>query len=213
MITLSTGVSISIAKTYAAALTVTAASNATECVLTVTNTLTAGDWVEVSSGWGLLDGRVVRIKAATGTSLTLEGVNTSATTKFPAGTGIGSVRKVNTWSQLTQVKGISASGGSLQFANVTAIDDVVTRQMPTVRDATTMTIDCFDDPKLAWYADVSAAADARAPYAVLMAFPNSTYMAGNAYWALQRIPSMNTNEPLVSQVNLSFSAEPIRYAT
>ena len=54
-------------------------------------------------------------------------INTTDTSKYPAGTGIGSIRKISAWTALSQVKGLSASGGDMQFANVTAIDDVVAK--------------------------------------------------------------------------------------
>lgn len=170
-ITLTTGSTLSVAKTYAASLNFTAATNASPCALTVSgSTIVAGDYVEVSSGWGLLDKRLVRAGAGTSaTSIVLEGIDTTDTTKYPAGAGIGSVRKVSTWTQITQVRSISASGGQQQYADVTSIVDVVTRQIPTVRGAVEMTVDVFDDPSLAWYADVVKADDARAPYGMILA--------------------------------------------
>ena len=65
-ITLSTGATLSIAKTYSPALNIagtaiTQVSNANPAVITATNTLSAGDYILVNSGWGLLDNRVVRV--------------------------------------------------------------------------------------------------------------------------------------------------------
>lgn len=216
-ITLSTGSTISVAKTYAANLTFTAISNATDAVCTVTgSTIVAGDYLEVTSSWGLIDKKVVRAKTGTtATSLILEGVDTSDTSKYPAGTGAVSayVRKVTTWTQISQVKSISASGGSQNFADITGLVDVTQRQIPTTRAAVSMTADVFDDPTLAWYADVTAADNARTPYGLLMAFPNGSKLVANAYWSLMKIPTMNQNEALMTQISLSYAAEPMRYAS
>lgn len=109
-----TGTTIFVASVFASALTVSAASNAAECVLSMASTtgLANGDIVEVTSGWGRLNGRAFRVKSlVANTSITLEGCDTSSTTFFPAGSGAGSVRKVTTWQQITQVTGISSSGG------------------------------------------------------------------------------------------------------
>lgn len=214
-ITLSTGANLSVAKTFAAPLAFSAASNASDASLTVVgSTIAAGDYVEVSSGWGMLDKRVVRAKAGTSaTALILEGVDTSDATKYPAGTGAGSVRKILAWSQLSQVKGISASGGSQNFADITALSDTVQRQVPTTRGAISMTADVFDDPTLAWYADVNAADVARTPFGLLMAFPNGSKLVANAYWSLMRVPTMATNEALMTQITMSYAAEPMRYAS
>ena len=213
-ITLTTGSTLSVAKTYAASLNFTAATNASPCALAVTGSpIVAGDYVEVNSGWGLLDKRLVRAGAGTSaTSIVLEGIDTTDTTKYPAGAGVGSVRKVSTWAQITQVRSISASGGQQQYADVTSIVDVVTRQIPTVRGAVEMTVDVFDDPSLAWYADVMKADDARSPYGMILAFPNGSKTVANAHWSLMRVPTMAQNEALMTQISLSYAAEPVRYA-
>lgn len=214
-ITLSTGVALAIAKTYEAAVNMTAITNDSEAVATlvVGHNVVVGDYLEVTSGWGLLDKRVVRVKTVATNDVTFEGINTTSTTNYPTGTGTGSIRRITAWSALSQVKGMSASGGDMQFANVTAIDDVVTKQVPTVRNAVSMNIDVFDDPAQQWYIDVSAAADARAPFGLRMSFPNGSKLVANAYWSLQRVPTVSTNEALVTQISLSYAAEPVRYAT
>jgi hypothetical protein len=215
-ITLSTGASVSIAKTYGAAINTSTVTNAANAVVTTASahSFAVGDYIEVSSGWGLLDKRVVRcMTGTTGSTVVLEGIDTTDTAKYPAGTGIGSVRKIMTWTALSQIKGMSASGGSQNFADITSIADTVQRQVPTTRSAISMTIDAFDDPTLAWYADVNAADNARNPYGLLMAFPNSSKLCANAYWSLMRVPTMATNEALMTQISLSYASEPVRYST
>lgn len=215
-ITLSTGATVSVAKTYANAINITAITNASNAVATTASahSISVGDYVEISSGWGLLDKRVVRAATGTtGSTLVLEGVDTTDTTKYPVGTGTGSVRRITVWSQLSQIKDVQASGGSQNFADVTTISDVVQRQVPTTRAAVTMTMNVFDDPTLAWYADVTAADTARTPYGLLMGFPNGSKLVANAYWSLMKVPTMANNAALESQISLSYAAEPIRYSS
>lgn len=214
-ITLSTGVAVAIAKTYGNAVTMSVITNAAEAVATLAagHNVVAGDFLEINSGWGLLDKRVVRVKTVSTNDVTLEGINTADTTKYPAGSGTGTIRRITAWTALSQIKGISASGGDLSFADVTAIDDVVAKQIPTIRSAVSMNLDVYDDPTLGWYADVEKASDARAPYGLRMSFPNGSKLVANAYWSLQKVPAVNINEAMTSQVSLSFAAEPNRYAT
>lgn len=216
MITLSTGSTISVAKTYAVSVSVTAATNAASCQLTTSaaHSLVVGDYVEITSGWGLIDQRIARCAAGTtGSTVVLEGINTTDTTKFPSGAGIGSIRKITAWTQITQVKSMAASGGEQQFADITSLTDTVARQMPTIRGAVSMTVDVYDDPSLGWYADVVVADEARKPYGLLMAFPNGSKLVANAYWSLLRVPTMAQNEALMTQITLSYAAEPVRYAS
>lgn len=109
-----TGTTFFVASAYGSSLNTSAASNATECVLSMASTtgLSNGDIVEVTSGWGRLNLRNFRIKnVVANTSVTLEVCDTTNTTFFPAGSGVGSVRKVTTFTQITQVLGMNSSGG------------------------------------------------------------------------------------------------------
>lgn len=215
-ITLATGSSISVAKTYGASISVSAASNATSTVLTTASahSYSVGDYVEVTSGWDLLDKRVVRCATGTtGSSITLEGFDSSSTTTFPAGSGIGSVRKISAWTQITQIKSISTSGGSQNYADVTAISNSTQRQVPTTRSAVTMDLVIFDDPSLSWYADVVTADVSRNPFGLLIAPANGSKIVANAYWSLQRVPQIAQNEAMTTSISLSYAAEPMRYAS
>lgn len=108
-----TGTTFFLASAFGAAVAVTAVTNATEAVVTTgaAHGYVNGDIVEVTSGWGRLNKRNFRIKAAAGSTLTLEGADTSNTTFYPGLSGIGSVRKISTFTQLIQVLGIQTSGG------------------------------------------------------------------------------------------------------
>lgn len=215
-ITLSTGVAISIASGYDAADTITGLTNATEAVATTSaaHGLIPGDYIEVTSGWDLLNSRVVRCgTGTTASTIVMENIDTTDTTKYPAGTGTGSCRKVTGWTQMSQVKSISSSGGSQNFADITSLSDMTEKKVPTTRGAIDMTLDVYDDPTLAWYAKVETADESRSPYALLMAFPNGSKLCGNAYWSLMRVPTISQNEALMSQITLSYASEPVRYAT
>ena len=215
--TLSNGMSVAVAKTYEAKLNFSAASNEPVCELTVVgSTIDVGDWVEVTApGWGRINGRVVRAApGTTATSLLLEGINTSDTELYPAGlVGAGSVRKIAAWSEITQVKSVATTGGEQQFADATDINDVTAKQIPTIRSAMSMTLTLLDDPTLSFYADVTKADESRSPYAVRFVFANKSVMGGNVYWSLKRVPNVTANEVMTGEIVLSFSSDPIRYAS
>ena len=107
-----TGATFYVASSFGVAKTITAVSNASEALVTATHDFSNGDIVEVTSGWGRLNKRVFRVKSVSTTvSFVLEGADTSATSFFPVGTGIGTVRKVATFTQITTVMNPSSSGG------------------------------------------------------------------------------------------------------
>ena len=214
-ITLSTGTTVSIAKTYGTASAISAITNASEAVATLAagHGVTAGDYVEVSSGWTKLDKRVVRVKTVAVNDVTFESVNTTSTSDFPAGSGVGSVRKISAWTQITQVKDLSTSGGDQQYTDVTTLVDRVQRQIPTTSTAMSMTLGVFDDPTLSWYGDVNTASDSSNPFGLLMVFPNGSRLAANAYWSLNKVPAVAKNEALSTRIALTYAAEPVRYAS
>ncbi|MEN6538693.1 MAG: phage tail tube protein [Mizugakiibacter sp.] len=107
-----TGSTFYIASSIATAKTVSTASNAAECVVGSTaHGYSNGDIVIMFSGWGRLNKRAFRIKSVTTDSFVLEGADTTNTTWFPSGTGVGTVQKISAFTQITTVMSPSSSGG------------------------------------------------------------------------------------------------------
>jgi len=216
--TLATGTVIAVAKTYGPSVNMTAITNSVaggEAVATLAagHACAVGDYIEVSSGWGKLDGQIHRIKNIATNDVTLEKFDSNNTTNFPAGTGNGSIRRITAWSNLSQVKTLGTSGGDQQYADVTAIDDVVERKIPTIRSAVTADYEVYDDPSLAWYGDVGVASDSSTPYGIRYSFPNGSKLVASAYWSLMKVPQVAKNEALTTKISVAFSAAPMRYTT
>lgn len=143
-----TGTTFHIASAFGSALAFTTASNASECVLGMADTtgLANGNIVEVTSGWGRLDGRVFRIKSVvTNTSITLEECDTTNTTFFSPGSGAGTVREITTFTQITQVLAINSSGGDPRNINYKYIESDVEYQINDGFAAQTMSLELDAD--------------------------------------------------------------------
>lgn len=107
-----TGSTFFIASTFAASKNTTIVTNASEAVVTVTtHGYTNGDIVEITSGWGRLNRRNFRIKSVTTDTFVLEGADTSSTSFYPVGTGLGSVRKITAFTQITTTMNPQSTGG------------------------------------------------------------------------------------------------------
>lgn len=115
MASLPTGSRIAVATELGDSKPITEITNATEAVCkSAGHALGVGDIIIVSSGWDRFDNRVFRVKAVTAPDgFTLEGraADTTNTTLFPAGGGIGSFRKVLTWVDVLKVLSNNTSGG------------------------------------------------------------------------------------------------------
>ena len=94
-----TGTTFFIASAFGSAINTTAVTNASEAVVTTASahSFSNGDIVEVTSGWGRLNKRAFRIKAASGSTLTLDG--TVATPVVGLGDGI---RNISTMLNITR---------------------------------------------------------------------------------------------------------------
>jgi hypothetical protein len=66
---------------------------------------------------------VLRVKSVTGTKIVLEAFDTTDTTKFPAGTGAGTLRKIDSWITMPQVMTLSTEGGDQQTISVQFLED------------------------------------------------------------------------------------------
>lgn len=214
-ITKTTGTQFYIGSTYGTQFTVTAITNANPAVATLSAShgVIVGDFIELTSGWDLANGRVFRISAVSTNDVTLEGFNTSDTSKYPTGTGTGTGREITAWTQITQVTAdYSISGGDQNFADTTTISNLIRQQIPTDRNPMTCTLPHFYDSAASWRTTVRAASEAATPYVFRMVFPNSSRLVVGAYWSLRDVPT-NTDSTLRDEVALTFIGQPTVYAT
>lgn len=200
------------AATYDAVLPFTALSNAAEAVATVTGaSLSPGDIVLLTSGWSKLDNKVVRVKAATATAITLEGIDTADVLLFPAGGGVGTMKKVLTWVQIPQVIDLAFAGGEQNYTDVVFLEDDQGRQIPTDKSATSMTLTIADDPAKPFNA-VLRKADARKQVeAARLVLPGNDQLLYGTFTSFSNQPAVVRNSVLSRIVSLALQSEPTRY--
>lgn len=210
------GARVDFASALGTALTITAFSNATAAVATVGtgHSISSGDYVVIaSSGWGLAAGRAARVNASDGTSVTLEGIDTSGTAAYPAGQGTGTLKKVSTFTQMTQIAGVDTSGNEQNFADASSLDDVDDKQIPTSRTPTTYTFSIHDDPSLSWYATLRSVVDAGTAMPLRVTKPNGGKFLANGYWSFAENPQMSRTESIKVRAVFTASARPVNYAS
>ncbi|MCP1173030.1 phage tail protein [Ralstonia chuxiongensis] len=208
------GTTFAIASAYGVAKPFSAITNAKPPhVTSVGHGLADGAIVEILSGWSSLDGRVARIDTSAADDFTLEGFDTTNVSKYPAGTGIGSVRAVQAWQQISQVLSSAASGGEQQFYNYSFLEDTGDeKQIPTIRSARSFALTIADDPSLPHYAVLEAADEDREPRSILMTLPGGSKLYARAYVSFSKVPTTTKNEAMTIAVTLSLTGEVTRYA-
>ena len=212
-ISLPNGALVAIANAYGTVTPITAITNALPGEATATNTLAAGGYVEVTSGWSRLNSRIVRTAAPTGTTFDLEGYDTTSVATYPAGGGVGSFRSITGWTQLQQILTSTSNGGDQAFLNYQLLEGQMQLRIPTIKNAAGLTLSIADDPSLAGYILAAAANDDRLPRAIKITLPNGSIIVYNAYVSLEPTPSLTVNQIVAVQCTLSFLNLPVRYVS
>lgn len=209
------GSTVYVASGYGSVKSMTAISNANPAVATLeaSHGVIVGDIVEVTSGWSRLTDKIVRASVIATNDVSLEGINAVSTTVYPAGTGIGSVREISGWTQLTQILSSASNGGEQQFLDYQFLEADAKVRIPTYKNPSGISFTIADDPSLAGYALLSTANDDRLKRAVKVLLAGGSLIYYNAYISLNKIPSLTVNELMAVEVTLSLLNEPVRYAS
>ncbi|MGV2862150.1 phage tail protein [Achromobacter sp. AGC39] len=212
-VSLPNGVIIALATAYGASKNITALTNANPAVATsAAHGITNGALVEVKSGWQKINERIVRVAEAAAGAFSLDGMNTSSLVQFPAGTGAGSVREITAFTQITQILETSTSGGEMQFATYSFLENDFEAQIPTQASAQSLALTIADDPTLAGYKALQAAAETREVRALRITFPNGSMILYNGYVSFNETPTMTKGEVMGVQATFSLLSRPVRYA-
>lgn len=214
MISLPNGALVAIAASYGTSKVMSAITNANPAVATLAtgHSIVAGDVMVVTSGWSKLTDRVVVAGTPSGDNIPLTGVNSTSTSLYPAGGGVGSIMEVLTWTQLAQILGSASSGGEQQFLEYQLLESDTQQRIPTTKSASGLSFTVADDPSLAGYQLASQANDDRLPRAVRITLPSGALIFYNAYISLNKTPTLTVNEIMAIEVTLSLLSEPMRYA-
>jgi hypothetical protein len=146
MATLPSGTILAIASAFAVAKTVTAVSNAAEAsVSCVAHGYSVGDIVQINSGWGRLNRRAVRVKSVTTDAFVAELIDTTNTEFFPPGSGVGTVRKVTTFTQISKYLNPNQSGGEPKNVAVKFMDEDIELNLNDGFNAVTESFDIDAD--------------------------------------------------------------------
>jgi tail tube protein len=207
---------IHLAASYGDATSMTAVSNADPGVATLesSHAIATGNIFEVTSGWSKLTDRIVRAGTVATNDVPLEGIDTTSTTFFPAGSGTGSIREILTWTQLSQILEFTGEGGEQQFLTYQFLESDAERRLPTFKSAVGVNIVVADDDTLAGYLLAKEANDDREPRAVRITKPNGGLIFFSAFITLAPMPTLEINQLARAQITFSLeNPEPTKYAS
>lgn len=207
------GATLEVAATYGPAIPVTALSNANPAVATaVAHGLADGDIIAVASGWTRLNDRAARVAASLSGTFTLENINTTNVQPYPAGSGVGSVREVTGFVEISQITDLTSSGGDQQFLTFGFLADDDDRQIPTTKNPISMAVTVADDPSLAYVAVCEGADEDKVTRVLRLNLPNGDSILYNAYVSITSTPALSRNNLMTRVISLSLAGRPTRYS-
>lgn len=212
MASVPTGTIFSVATTIAAAKTVTAISNAAEASVSCTaHGYAAGDAVIIETGWGRLNRRAVEVKSVT-TDAFVIAVDTTNTNFFPSGSSAGTVKKVSTFTPISQVTGASSSGGDPVTVDYKYIESDVKYSINDGFNSTqyTLTLDA-DAIGSAGFSALQTLTDVQTDTVLKMLSRSGARLYMPCTVALNDVPSLNDGQ--INTVTAVFNGNnrPIRY--
>lgn len=204
-----------LATSYAAADTVTAVTNANPGVATTAapHGIADGAFIEVTSGWSKLNNRIVRADNAAGTSITYEGIDTSNTQTYPAGSGIGSIREITNWTQVSQILECTTSGGDMQFVTYSFLEQDFESQLPTQSSPMSIEMTIADDDTLPGFLALKAVAETRNLVGLRATLPNGSLILFNGYVSFNETPTMTKGQVMGVKATFNLQGRPVRYAS
>lgn len=207
------GTKIAVATTIAAAVPITAITNANPGVASAGALPQANDPLLILSGWSELNGSVVRAGAPAAGQFTLLGKDTSDVNRFPAGEGIGAYQVASGFIGVTKVRNVETAGGEQNFYQYQYVDDASGRQMqaPTFKSAMSKTWQIDYDPSLPHF-NALVELDRKRSIAILReTLPNGDVFLYAGYLSFNKVPTMVLNEFMANALTFSLTADPIRY--
>jgi hypothetical protein len=207
------GSTFDFAATYSADVTITSISNANPAVVTATgHSFVEGDIVHITTGWVKLTGRAFRVgTVVAGDTFELEGVDTTKTASYPAGSSAGSVKKVATWVNIPQITEVASSGGEQQFYQFGFLEESEDRQVPTTKSPSTLTLTVADDPAQPYVAVVEAADDLREERVQRLNLVNGDVVLYNSIASITSTPSLTRNQLMTRTITLAQQGRVTRY--
>lgn len=205
---------LSFGTTLGSSKTMSAISNATEAVATLeaSHGVVENDILIVTSGWLKLNKRVVRADSVSTNDVTLEDINTSRTTTYPAGSGTGSVKEVTDWTQIPYIKDFQGQGGEQQTVTEEFLDSDDQYEFFTSRTPRRYNMGvAFQGATATHFPLLRAASEAKTETAFRIAFPDGSVTYFLAVPSFDVVPTLNKGQVQVNNLVLLVRAEPTTY--
>ena len=208
------GAKYSFSTTLAAAVAITAITNADPAVASAAALPTDGDIVLLKSNWTELNGLATYAANPAGGTFELAGVDTSDVGMFPEDEEVpASYQVAGGFISLSQIREIAQSGGDTNSFNWGYIDDASPRQRskPTDQNPLILTFTMDYDPDLPWADALELVSKKRQLVVMRERLPTGDVLLYTGYLSYQKSPSRTRNENMTVTATMSINSETLRF--
>lgn len=209
------GARIYLGTTLANAVNITAITNANPGVASaVAHGYADGDYLVMQAPWAQLDGMLVRVSGETTDAFDLEGFDTTDTTAFPASSNTAKSQKVSAWLEIPKITQPSMSGGDQQYAQFQYLAERIQRQIPTVKNAKSLTMQVTDEGGTSAIFTALVAADkSLTPQPIRVVLADGSEIVYMMYVGFDKQPSLTQGQIMTNALALTMAAPDfMRYA-
>lgn len=187
----------------AAPIPFTAITNAAVPEITTAGSIAEDSILVVQSGWPSLNNRAVVAGATLSTETELIGVDTTDTTLYPAGRGIGTVAIASSFVDFSQQGELTSSGGEPQLYTGKWLEDQLGQefQVPIGQSARSYSLPLDYDKDLPWFEAAKAVSRKRKPVVIRIALPGGDIIYEYGYVHFNPGLNMQSGQPIKNAVN------------
>lgn len=208
------GASFQYSTTFAAVKTATVFTNANPGVATsVAHGYTTNDELLLVSPWEDATDSVFRCTTLTVDTLNLLGLDTSNTTFFPAGGGVGSTfSKISSWKTVPQVLTVNTNGGDARRATISPLSRRTPINVPLGLNPVDIELVIGHDASNAIYQEMLQITRAltKVAFKMVLADGSTTYGYGNM--VVGSFPSLQSGRENQATVALNLLGRDVAYA-
>lgn len=189
------GSKVQFTQTMASAKTITAATNANPCVMTSTaHGYATNDEILLTTSWEDATDSVYKITVIDANSFSVSGLDTTNTSFFAPGSGVGTAQKLSAWLDIPQVLTISASGGDARFTEINPLAKRNGIKVPTGFNATSVTLTLGHDAAQANYITMLGISRNLSKVAIKQVIAGGALTYGYGYMNVSETPKLNVNQ-------------------
>lgn len=208
------GASFQYSTTFAAVKTATIFTNANPGVITsAAHGYTTGDELLLVSPWEDATDSVFRATNLTTDTLSLQLLDTTNTTFFPAGGGVGStLSKITTWKTIPQVLTVNTNGGDARRATISPLARRTPINVPLGLNPVDIELTIGHDSSNAIYQEMLGITRAltKVAFKMVLADGSATYGYGNM--VVGSFPSLQSGRENQATVALNLLGRDVAYA-